>query len=86
MNIEILNKYGIIESKLTNWIRLILTLKRNKNFKEILNWNKQQLNFATYQQPYLTQLQQISLKETNKFNDKTSIFRKLIFTCSNSMK
>ena len=41
MNIEILNKYGIIESKLTNWIRLILTLKRNKNFKEILNWNKQ---------------------------------------------
>ena len=35
---KFLNEYKIIEAKLTNWIRLILILNKNKNFgvKEIL--------------------------------------------------
>ena len=33
IDIKLLNEYRIIEQKLTNWIRLILILNINKNFK-----------------------------------------------------
>ena len=50
INIEILNK--------TSWIKLMLTLNTNIKFelkKVLMNQNKQELNFAKYQQPHATQ-------------------------------